>query len=78
VTCWKGQLLKSRPFLSALGKAPLLDKRDMVSRITEETLIMFSNLTFILAVGMIATVQKADARPWCYKTGPNTVQCIDR
>jgi hypothetical protein len=56
----------------------------MVSRITGETLVMFSNLitaisaAFILAVGMIAMVQKADARPWCYKTSPNNVQCIDR
>ena len=29
----------------------------------------------LLAVGMIASVQQANALPGCYKTGPNTVQC---
>ena len=31
--------------------------------------------TFMLAIGTTAMVQSAHAAPWCYKTGPNTVQC---
>jgi hypothetical protein len=30
---------------------------------------------FMLAVGMTTLTQSAHAGPWCYKTGPNTVQC---
>lgn len=51
-------------------------------RATQETLIMFKKLisgiigaAFMLAVGTTAMVQNAHAAPWCYKTGPNTVQC---
>lgn len=32
-------------------------------------------VTFMLAIGTTAMVQSAQAAPWCYKTGPNTVQC---
>ena len=35
-------------------------------------------LAFVAAVGMIAMLQQADAGPWCYKTGRNTVQCVGR
>jgi hypothetical protein len=45
-------------------------------------LIMFKKLVsgfigaaFMVAVGTTAMVQNAHAAPWCYKTGPNTVQC---
>jgi len=30
---------------------------------------------FMLAVGLTTMTQSAQAGPWCYKTGPNTVQC---
>ena len=54
----------------------------MASRITQETQTMFTKLisgiagaAFMLAVGMTTMTQSAQAAPWCYKTGANTVQC---
>ncbi len=35
----------------------------------------FIGAAFMVAVGTTAMVQNAHAAPWCYKTGPNTVQC---
>ena len=71
----KGRLFESRPF-----PVPLRNKRDMVSRVTQETLIMFKKLisgiiggALMMAVGM--TAMNAHALPGCYKTGKNTVQC---
>lgn len=28
-----------------------------------------------VVIGVTAASQTANAAPWCYKTGPNTVQC---
>jgi hypothetical protein len=44
----------------------------------EKLMTGLAAFVFILAVGMIAMLQQADAGPWCYKTGRNTVQCVGR
>lgn len=37
-----------------------------------------AGFAFTMAIGMAVTLQHADAAPWCYKTGNNTVQCVGR
>lgn len=63
-------------------KGRFFNQRDCASRITQETQTMFNKLisgiagaAFMLAVGLTTMTQSAQAAPWCYKTGPNTVQC---
>jgi hypothetical protein len=35
----------------------------------------FGAFAFVLTIGMLALPKTADAGPWCYRTGSNTVQC---
>lgn len=44
----------------------------------EKMITGLAALAFVAAIGMIAMAQYADAAPWCYKTGRNTVQCVGR